>query len=61
MPIGVFLNKMDLPGIVNENQLRMVLELDSSVPVFLGIANQGKNVVEMFQWLFQKSVRTAVV
>ncbi|MGY5879913.1 MAG: GTPase domain-containing protein [Candidatus Thorarchaeota archaeon] len=60
LPIGIFLNKTDLQNIVNEEQLRMVLELDSGIPVFLGIASQGKNVVEMFQWLFQKTVRTAV-
>ncbi|MGY5859047.1 MAG: GTPase domain-containing protein [Candidatus Thorarchaeota archaeon] len=60
MPIAVLLNKTDLPNIVNENQLRMVLELDEGIPVFMGIASQGKNVVEIFQWLFQKSVKTAV-
>jgi hypothetical protein len=38
----------------------MVLELDSSVPIFPGIANQGKNVIEIFQWLFQRSVRSAI-
>ncbi len=61
LPIAVLLNKTDLPNIVNEDQLRMVLEIDSKIPVFHGIANQGKNVVEIFQWLFQKAVQTAVV
>jgi small GTP-binding protein len=60
LPIAVFLNKTDLPNIITENQLRMVLELDSSVPIFPGIANQGKNVIEIFQWLFQRSVRSAI-
>ncbi|MHA1134975.1 MAG: GTP-binding protein [Candidatus Thorarchaeota archaeon] len=60
MPIAILLNKTDLPNIVNDEQLRMVLELDSRVQVFQGIASQGKNVVEIFQWLFQKAVKTAV-
>lgn len=60
LPIGIFLNKTDLENKVNETQLRMVLELDEKIPVFLGIASQGKNVLEMFQWLFQKAVKTAV-
>ncbi|TFH06903.1 MAG: hypothetical protein E4H14_09710 [Candidatus Thorarchaeota archaeon] len=60
LPIAIFLNKVDLENIVNETQLRMVLELDSSVPVFLGVASQGKNVLEIFRWLFQKAVQTAI-
>jgi len=60
MPIAVFLNKTDLENIVNETQLRMVLEIDSHVPVFLGIASQGKNVVEIFQYLFQNALKVAV-
>ncbi len=61
LPLAVFLNKTDLPNGVNESQLRMCLELASEVPVFLGIANQGKNVLEIFQWLFQQAVQTAIV
>ena len=60
LPIVVFLNKTDLPNIVNEDQLRMVLELDSRVPVVLGIASQGKNVVETFQWLFQQAMTASI-
>jgi signal recognition particle receptor subunit beta len=60
LPLAVFLNKTDLSSIVTEAQLRMVLELDIEIPVFLGIASQGKNVVEIFQWLFQKAVQTAI-
>lgn len=60
LPIALFLNKTDLPNIVNETQLRMVLELDSKIPVFLGIASQGENVIEIFQWLFQEAVNTAI-
>jgi len=60
MPIVIFLNKTDLENIVTETQLRMVLELDSRVPIFLGVASQGMNVVETFQWLFQRAVKTAI-
>jgi len=60
LPLAIFLNKTDLPNIVTEDQLRMVLELDSKIPIFQGIANQGKNVVEMFQWLFQNAVAAAI-
>ncbi|TFG29340.1 hypothetical protein EU528_09855 [Candidatus Thorarchaeota archaeon] len=60
LPIAIFLNKTDLPNIVNETQLRMVLEVDESIPVFIGIASHGKNVLEIFQWMFQKAVKTAV-
>jgi len=60
LPIVVFLNKTDLPNIVNENQLRMVLELDTRVPVFLGVASEGYNVVETFQWLFQQALKASI-
>jgi signal recognition particle receptor subunit beta len=60
LPLAILLNKTDLDSIVTEEQLRMVLEIDSQIPVFHGIASQGKNVVEIFQWLFQKAVSTAV-
>jgi signal recognition particle receptor subunit beta len=60
LPIAVFLNKTDLPQTINESQLRIVLEIDERVPVFIGIANQGIGVLEIFQWLFQKAVKTAV-
>ena len=60
LPIVVFLNKTDLQNIVNENQLRMVLELDLNVPVFLGVASEGFNVVETFQWLFQQAMKASI-
>ena len=60
-PIAVFLNKTDLPNTVDEAKLRSHLNISSlEIPVFAGIASEGHNVLETFQWLFQEAIKSGV-
>jgi GTPase SAR1 family protein len=61
MPIAVFLNKTDLDSAVAEDRLRSHLSIPDSIPVFAGIARQGLNVLDTFQWVYQEAMRTAVL
>ncbi len=60
LPLVVFLNKTDLKEIVDENNLRSHLRIPTSIPVFFGIAREGHNVIETFQWLFQEALKSNV-
>ncbi len=61
LPVVVCLNKQDLPGTVDEEQLRGHLRLPTSVPVFRSIAKNGHNILEAFQYIFQAAMRASVV
>ncbi|MFX1482030.1 MAG: ATP/GTP-binding protein [Promethearchaeota archaeon] len=61
LPLIVCLNKQDLPGAINEYQLRTHLKIPSSVPVFMSIAREGHNIVEAFQYLFQNAMRASIL
>ena len=60
LPLVVFLNKTDLANIINEDDLRSQLRIPTSVPIFKGIAREGHNVIEVFQWLFQTAMKSHV-
>jgi GTPase SAR1 family protein len=60
MPIAVFLNKTDLDDVVVEDRLRGHLSIPDSIPVFAGIAKEGLNVLDTFQWVYQEAMRTAL-
>ncbi|MHA2026598.1 MAG: GTP-binding protein [Candidatus Thorarchaeota archaeon] len=59
LPLVVFLNKTDLSNIVTEAGLRSHLCIPSSIPVIAGIASEGHNVIETFQWLFQEAMKAS--
>jgi small GTP-binding protein len=61
LPVVVCLNKQDLPGTLQEEQLREHLRLPASVPVFRSIAKNGHNILEAFQYIFQAAMRASVV
>ena len=61
LPVVFCLNKQDLPGVVQEGQLRDYLRLPSSVPVFRSIAKDGHNILEAFQFIFQAAMKASVV
>ena len=61
LPIVVCLNKQDLEGTVGEERVRSYLNLPNSIPVFRSIAKDGFNVLEAFQYLFENSLRSAVL
>ena len=61
LPIVVCLNKQDLEETVGEVQIRTYLRLPTSIPVFKSIAKDGFNVLEAFQYLFENSLRSAVL
>ena len=61
LPVVVCLNKQDLPGVVQEEQLRNHLRLPAFVPVFRSVAKDGHNILEAFQYIFQAAMRASVV
>jgi len=61
LPVVFCLNKQDLPGVIQERQLREHLRLPSSVPVFRSVAKDGHNILEAFQFIFQAAMRASVV
>ena len=61
LPIVICLNKQDLEGTVGEERVRSYLNLPNSIPVFRSIAKDGFNVLEAFQYLFENSLRSAVL
>jgi signal recognition particle receptor subunit beta len=61
LPVVVCLNKQDLPGAIQEGQIRDHLRLPLSVPVFRSIAKDGHNILEAFQFIFQAAMRASVV
>ncbi|MHA2208180.1 MAG: GTP-binding protein [Candidatus Thorarchaeota archaeon] len=61
LPIIVCLNKQDLPGAIQEDEIRERLKLPRSVPVFKSIAKDGFNILEAFQHLFQDAMRASVL
>jgi small GTP-binding protein len=61
LPIVLCLNKQDLPNAVNEEQVRLYLNLPSSMPVFRSVAKNGLNILEAFQYLFENALRSAVL
>jgi signal recognition particle receptor subunit beta len=60
LPLVLFLNKTDLANIIGEEELRSNLRIPTSVPIFKGIAREGYNVIETFQWLFQTAMKANV-
>ena len=61
LPVGICLNKQDLPGAIQETQIREHLRLPASVPVFRSIAKDGHNILVAFQFIFQAAMRASVV
>lgn len=61
LPIVVCLNKQDLPGAIQEEEIRAHLRLPSSVPVFRSVASEGRNILEAFQRLFQDAMRASIL
>jgi signal recognition particle receptor subunit beta len=61
LPIIVCINKQDLPGAVQEDEIRERLKLPRSVPVFRSIAKDGLNILEAFQNLFRDAMRASVL
>ncbi|MFW9868881.1 MAG: ATP/GTP-binding protein [Candidatus Thorarchaeota archaeon] len=60
LPLVIFLNKTDLPNIIDETRLRSHLHIPTSIPVMQGIAKEGHNVIETFQLLFQESLKSNI-
>ncbi|MHA1768436.1 MAG: GTP-binding protein [Candidatus Thorarchaeota archaeon] len=61
LPIVVCLNKQDIPGAAQENELRTHLGLPSSVPVLKSVASRGQNIMEAFQYIFRASMKSSAL
>ncbi|TFF86926.1 hypothetical protein EU519_00695 [Candidatus Thorarchaeota archaeon] len=61
LPLAICLNKQDLPGVVQEAEIREHLRAPSSIPVFKSIASEGHMIVEAFEYIFQAAMRASTL
>ena len=59
IPLIICLNKMDIPGVINSDEMKKLLSLDGGTLVYETIATTGQNIVEAFQSLLIQVFRGA--
>ncbi len=61
LPLVICLNKQDIPGAIEEEEIRRHLKVPGSVPVFKSIASQGHRILDAFEYIFQAAMRASTL